>query len=181
MGDESIVNCLQPHPTQCLLASSGIDSTVSESLKNWIVNCVKCVHFFLIYRWNCGARDPKTAAKILEMYPINVTLLWQTNGEWTPTRWKLCCWIWVTESAVLWTLAALKTPKERLRPFSVIKVNVANEKSNTSTRSNSVYFRFVFVDFSLVPELWKKISGTSIEYYFFIFPFFVSRSQNILH
>lgn len=27
-GDESIVNCLQPHPFTCLLASSGIDSVV---------------------------------------------------------------------------------------------------------------------------------------------------------
>lgn len=27
-GDESIVNCLQPHPFTCLLASSGIDSAV---------------------------------------------------------------------------------------------------------------------------------------------------------
>lgn len=27
-GDESIVNCLQPHPTSCLLATSGIESTV---------------------------------------------------------------------------------------------------------------------------------------------------------
>jgi len=27
-GDESIVNCLQPHPTQCLLATSGIETTV---------------------------------------------------------------------------------------------------------------------------------------------------------
>ncbi|KAK2710929.1 WD and tetratricopeptide repeats protein 1-like isoform X2 [Artemia franciscana] len=27
-GDESIVNCLQPHPTTCLLATSGIDSVV---------------------------------------------------------------------------------------------------------------------------------------------------------
>ena len=27
-GDESIVNCLQPHPFTCMLASSGIDSVV---------------------------------------------------------------------------------------------------------------------------------------------------------
>ncbi|XP_022295341.2 WD and tetratricopeptide repeats protein 1-like [Crassostrea virginica] len=27
-GDDSIVNCLQPHPTQCLLATSGIDPVV---------------------------------------------------------------------------------------------------------------------------------------------------------
>lgn len=27
-GDDSIVNCLQPHPTSCLLASSGIDPVV---------------------------------------------------------------------------------------------------------------------------------------------------------
>lgn len=27
-GDESIVNCLQPHPTTCLLATSGIDQVV---------------------------------------------------------------------------------------------------------------------------------------------------------
>lgn len=27
-GDGSIVNCLQPHPTYCLLASSGIDPVV---------------------------------------------------------------------------------------------------------------------------------------------------------
>ncbi|RZF34316.1 hypothetical protein LSTR_LSTR016590 [Laodelphax striatellus] len=27
-GDSSIVNCLQPHPSSCLLASSGIDTTV---------------------------------------------------------------------------------------------------------------------------------------------------------
>lgn len=27
-GDESIVNCLQPHPTLCLLATSGIESVV---------------------------------------------------------------------------------------------------------------------------------------------------------
>lgn len=27
-GDESIVNCLQPHPFTCMLATSGIDSVV---------------------------------------------------------------------------------------------------------------------------------------------------------
>ena len=27
-GDESIVNCLQPHPTTCLLATSGIDKEI---------------------------------------------------------------------------------------------------------------------------------------------------------
>ena len=27
-GDDSIVNCLQPHPTHCLLATSGIDPVV---------------------------------------------------------------------------------------------------------------------------------------------------------
>ncbi|XP_071482882.1 WD and tetratricopeptide repeats protein 1-like [Diadema antillarum] len=27
-GDDSIVNCLQPHPSQCLLATSGIDPVV---------------------------------------------------------------------------------------------------------------------------------------------------------
>lgn len=27
-GDSSIVNCLQPHPTYCLLATSGIDPVV---------------------------------------------------------------------------------------------------------------------------------------------------------
>lgn len=27
-GDESIVNCLQPHPSYCLLATSGIDPVV---------------------------------------------------------------------------------------------------------------------------------------------------------
>ena len=27
-GDDSIVNCLQPHPTTCLMATSGIDSVV---------------------------------------------------------------------------------------------------------------------------------------------------------
>lgn len=27
-GDDSIVNCLQPHPTYCLLATSGIDPVV---------------------------------------------------------------------------------------------------------------------------------------------------------
>ena len=27
-GDDSIVNCLQPNPTQCLLATSGIDPVV---------------------------------------------------------------------------------------------------------------------------------------------------------
>ena len=27
-GDDSIVNCLQPHPTSCLLATSGIDPVV---------------------------------------------------------------------------------------------------------------------------------------------------------
>lgn len=27
-GDESIVNCLQPHPTSCLMATSGIDPVV---------------------------------------------------------------------------------------------------------------------------------------------------------
>lgn len=27
-GDESIVNCLQPHPSQCLLATSGIEPIV---------------------------------------------------------------------------------------------------------------------------------------------------------
>ena len=27
-GDEAIVNCLQPHPTTCLLATSGIDPVV---------------------------------------------------------------------------------------------------------------------------------------------------------
>lgn len=28
VGDVSIVNCLQPHPTSCLIASSGIDPVV---------------------------------------------------------------------------------------------------------------------------------------------------------
>lgn len=27
-GDDSIVNCLQPHPTTCMLATSGIDPVV---------------------------------------------------------------------------------------------------------------------------------------------------------
>ena len=27
-GDESIVNCIQPHPTNCLLATSGIESCI---------------------------------------------------------------------------------------------------------------------------------------------------------
>lgn len=27
-GDDSIVNCLQPHPTTCLLATSGIDPVI---------------------------------------------------------------------------------------------------------------------------------------------------------
>ena len=27
-GDESIVNCLQPHPSTCMLATSGIESVV---------------------------------------------------------------------------------------------------------------------------------------------------------
>ncbi|CAG2122389.1 unnamed protein product [Medioppia subpectinata] len=27
-GDDSIVNCLQPHPSSCLLATSGIDQVV---------------------------------------------------------------------------------------------------------------------------------------------------------
>ena len=27
-GDESIVNCLQPHPNVCMLASSGIDQEI---------------------------------------------------------------------------------------------------------------------------------------------------------
>lgn len=27
-GDESIVNCLQPHPSYCFLATSGIDPVV---------------------------------------------------------------------------------------------------------------------------------------------------------
>lgn len=27
-GDDSIVNCLQPHPTTCLLATSGIDQVI---------------------------------------------------------------------------------------------------------------------------------------------------------
>ena len=27
-GDDSIVNCIQPHPTSCLLATSGIESCV---------------------------------------------------------------------------------------------------------------------------------------------------------
>ncbi len=27
-GDDSIVNCLQPHPTSCLLATSGIEPVV---------------------------------------------------------------------------------------------------------------------------------------------------------
>ncbi len=27
-GDDAIVNCLQPHPTSCLLATSGIDPVV---------------------------------------------------------------------------------------------------------------------------------------------------------
>jgi len=38
-GDESIVNCLQPHPNSFFLASSGIDSTVKTwTIKNQIVN-----------------------------------------------------------------------------------------------------------------------------------------------
>uniref|UniRef100_A0A915IQG4 WD and tetratricopeptide repeats protein 1 n=1 Tax=Romanomermis culicivorax TaxID=13658 RepID=A0A915IQG4_ROMCU len=32
VGDDKIVNCLQPHPTQCLLATSGIEHTVKNQL-----------------------------------------------------------------------------------------------------------------------------------------------------
>ena len=31
-GDESIVNCLQPHPTTCFLATSGIDKEIRYTL-----------------------------------------------------------------------------------------------------------------------------------------------------
>ena len=36
-GDESIVNCLQPHPSNCLLATSGIDPVV----RLWSPRCNK--------------------------------------------------------------------------------------------------------------------------------------------
>ena len=36
-GDESIVNCLQPHPTTCLVATSGIDPVV----RLWSPRCVE--------------------------------------------------------------------------------------------------------------------------------------------
>jgi WD40 repeat protein len=42
-GDDSIVNCLQPHPSYCLLATSGIDPVV----RLWSPRpevMIKCVH-----------------------------------------------------------------------------------------------------------------------------------------
>ena len=48
-GDDSIVNCLQPHPTHCLLATSGIDPVVRlwsprpEVKRNHIFNISKTV------------------------------------------------------------------------------------------------------------------------------------------
>lgn len=47
-GDESIVNCLQPHPSYCFLATSGIDPVVRLwSPRAEVNNCsvLQCIHY----------------------------------------------------------------------------------------------------------------------------------------
>lgn len=50
-GDESIVNCLQPHPSYCFLATSGIDPVVRlwnprpEVNNCSVVTCTFCLYF----------------------------------------------------------------------------------------------------------------------------------------
>ncbi len=46
-GDESIVNCLQPHPSYCFLATSGIDPVVRLWNPRPEVNF--CVFIYCIY------------------------------------------------------------------------------------------------------------------------------------
>lgn len=43
VGDVSIVNCLQPHPTSCLIASSGIDPVVRlwSPMPEVIINTIR--------------------------------------------------------------------------------------------------------------------------------------------
>lgn len=48
-GDDSIVNCLQPHPSMCLLATSGIDPVIrlwsprpqGEDTQDWLIDEVE--------------------------------------------------------------------------------------------------------------------------------------------
>ena len=45
-GDDSIVNCLQPHPSHCLLATSGIDPVV----RLWSPLAEVCSNLLMTYK-----------------------------------------------------------------------------------------------------------------------------------
>jgi WD40 repeat protein len=50
-GDDSIVNCLQPHPSTCLLATSGIENTVRLWSPRPEVLKISFTHFEILIMW----------------------------------------------------------------------------------------------------------------------------------
>lgn len=50
VGDLSIVNCVQPHPSACFIASSGIDPVVKLWSPLPEVSCFSDIAFFYLYR-----------------------------------------------------------------------------------------------------------------------------------
>lgn len=48
-GDERIVNCLQPHPSTCLLATSGIDPVIRLWSPWPEVNYIFFLFFYLLH------------------------------------------------------------------------------------------------------------------------------------
>lgn len=118
-GDDSIVNCLQPHPSTCLLATSGIENTVrlwsprpevlNQCWNNfkYKIFCVTCRMQMKIERWRKWTWLP----------------VWTKRGcELIPLRW--CWWTWPAGHQI-------ETRTRACRLLLAAKVNLTCIKSAT--------------------------------------------------
>lgn len=73
-GDGSIVNCLQPHPTYCLLASSGIDPVV----RLWSP-LPQVINFAIVFMHCCGLSEFSYGFRMISVLAYSTNLVFETN------------------------------------------------------------------------------------------------------